>query len=255
MNSLHTYLNVFCIQGASFESFFNSSSKLALATWYQAPGTSATVSSFGFELVSGCIRCKTNVAMCAASWCCDEGKAGVTGTLEWAVLVYSDSTKTPSKKACHLDNGVAACNAGNIETKGDSVVSVMTDGGFWPDTQVFEETTQCPQNFRRLTNQECHPNFFKHKPFLFEHTKSYGNRPPGCSAFFNDEYMSSLFWNNNPNGQLKKQYRLLCIPGNRTVASLSKIPIFVQFLVVRWVMWFCFLLPAITRHPDTEIVP
>lgn len=186
--------------------------------------------SFGLELVNGCIRCSaTSVATCAASWCCDEAKTSVTSMLNLKVLYADKKSNDPSAMPCDMKTGAANCNDANtllMQTTSDSFVSVTTDGGFWPEIVSFAEMTECPKNFRRLTEQQCHPKFFKHPPNenLFQHDKSFANRPSGCTGFFRDDKMLSLFWNTNTEGSASQLYRLLCIPGYMLFASLSTIP-------------------------------
>ena len=190
----------------------------ALGTWYQSrqTGNSGFPASIGVEPVQGCVHCTTSVGNCAALWCC--GKAGASN-LKWQATL-SDEKATSDEKAmatCDMQEGAAICRIHKSASpvSGDSVVSLHTDGGFWPDPKPYKGVTECPKNYQRLTIEQCNADFFHPPPTSVKkfYRARYQDKPYGCSAFYIDGVLRSLFWNINPTGQASTKFPLMCIPG------------------------------------------
>lgn len=211
---------------------FHSATDRALATLYRLEKQSIYQSpkrqqhrlkTVDFELVRGCVHCAT-AALKPYLWCCDDAKPkSGASALNWHAR-YTTYKKTgpplfkidgpPLKRQlpCNMKFGEGAVCNGGLDTTGESLVTLETDGGFWPEVAAFQHKTECPDNYQRLTIDQCTLNFIdKSAGFSRGH---YLNRPTGCSGYYVGDTLQYVFWNTNPNGKAQdKKYWLMCIPG------------------------------------------
>ena len=220
---------------------FHSATDRVLATLYRLEKQleerqQQLLKTVDFEFVRGCVHCATGAPK-PYLWCCDDAKPkSGASALNWHAryTTYKTTGGTPQKRrlACNMKFGEAVCNGG-LETTGDSLVTVETDGGFWPEVAAFQYKTACPDNYQRLTIDQCTLDFIG-KTVDFSN-KRYSNRPTGCSGFYEGQ-TPFVFWNTNPNGKADAKYRLMCIPGWSHVCEVAtdtaKFALFVSSVAV-----------------------
>lgn len=85
------------------------------------------------------------------------------------------------------------------------------------DVKIFPNKARCPQGYRGLEEFECTTSLFPAAPDPYFLSKSFVNRPSGCTVFIlseNGKKKVSVFWNSNPNpSSFSSNFQLLCVPG------------------------------------------
>lgn len=195
--------------------------KQSIYQWYQSANRYVEerqqhlLKTVDFEFVRGCVHCAT-AALKPYLWCCDDAKPkSGASALNWHAryTTYKDKYGPPLKRqlACNMKFGEGAVCNGGLKTTRDSLVTLETDGGFWPEVAAFQHKTECPDNYQRLTIDQCTSDFIdKSVDFSRGH---YSNRPTGCSGYYAEDTLKYVFWNTNPNGKAQDKYWLMCIPG------------------------------------------